>query len=134
MDDFIIIHKDKEFIKHCKREIAKYISNIGLSLHDGKTKIYKITDGIRFLGFKFTPTSTTKVIKSVLGQNVRNYKRKLKKMVKLVKQGKMTKDKVDECFNSWKAHIKYGNSYKLLRRMEAYYNRLWSDCDDFYQI
>ena len=134
MDDFIIIHRDKEFIKHCKTEIAKYISNIGLSLHDGKTKIYKITDGIRFLGFKFTPTSTTKVIKSVLGQNVRNYKRKLKKMVKLAKQGKMTKDKVDECFNSWKAHIKYGNSYKLLRRMEAYYNRLWSDCDDFYQI
>ena len=134
MDDFIIIHKDKEFIKHCKTEIAKYISNIGLSLHDGKTKIYKITDGIRFLGFKFTPTSTTKVIKSVLGQNVRNYKRKLKKMVKLAKQGKMTKEKVDECFSSWKAHIKYGNSYKLLRRMEAYYNRLWSDCNDFYQI
>ena len=132
MDDFIIIHKDKELIKHCKTEIAKYISNIGLSLHDGKTKIYKITDGIRFLGFKFTPTSTTKVIKSVLGQNVRNYKRKLKKMVKLAKQGKMTKEKVDECFSSWKAHIKYGNSYKLLRRMEAYYNRLWSDCDDFY--
>lgn len=67
MDDFIIIHKDKEFIKHCKAEIAKYISSIGLSLHDGKTRIYKITDGIRFLGFKFTPTSTTKVIKSVLG-------------------------------------------------------------------
>lgn len=134
MDDFIIIHKDKGFIKHCKTEIAKYISNIGLSLHDGKTKIYKITDGIRFLGFKLTPTSTTKVIKSVLGQNVRNYKRKLKKMAKLAKQGKMTKDKVDECFNGWKAHIKYGNSYKLLRRMEAYYNRLWSDCNDFYQI
>ena len=134
MDDFIIIHKDKEFIKYCKTEIAKYISNIGLSLHDGKTRIYKITDGIRFLGFKFTPTSTTKVIKSVLGQNVRNYKRKLKKMVRLAKQGKMTKDKIDECFNSWKAHIKYGNSYKLLRRMEAYYNRLWSDCNDFYQI
>ena len=127
MDDFIIIHKDKQFIKYCKKQIAKYISNIGLSLHDGKTKIYKITDGIKFLGFKFTPTPTTKVIKSVLGQNVRNYKRKLKKMVNLTMQGKMTKEKVDECFNSWKAHIKYGNSYKLLKRMELYYNRLWSD-------
>lgn len=48
-------------------------------------------------------------------------------MVNLTMQGKMTKEKVDECFNSWKAHIKYGNSYKLLKRMELYYNRLWSD-------
>ena len=41
-------------------------------------------------------------------------------LVNIVREGKMTRAKFDECYSSWKAHAKLGNSYKLLRRMDAY--------------
>lgn len=41
-------------------------------------------------------------------------------VARLVREGKMTRAKFDECYSSWKAHANLGNSYKLLRRMDAY--------------
>lgn len=71
------------------------LNNIGLELHPKKTKIYKVENGIPFLGFKFRITTTGKVVMSILGENVKNEKRKLRKMVKLCAKGKLQRDKVD---------------------------------------
>ena len=45
----------------------------------------------------------------------------------LVRKGRMTKKKVDECFKAWKAHAEKGNSKKLIRRMEEFYAALWKE-------
>ena len=47
------------------------------------------------MGFKFRLTETGKVVMSILGDNVKNEKRKLRKMVKLVVKGRRTKEKID---------------------------------------
>lgn len=47
------------------------------------------------------------------------------RQVQLVKKGKMTKKEVDEGFESWKAHVKRGNSWKVIQRTEKYYKNLW---------
>lgn len=54
-------------------------------------------------------------------------KRKLRKFKKLVDDGRMTREKADECYRSWKAHAKKGNSYNLLKRMDEYYKNLWKE-------
>ena len=46
-------------------------------------------------------------------------------MVNLAIQGKITRAKVDECYQSWKANASKGNSYKLIQRMDKYYRDLW---------
>lgn len=95
MDDFILIHHDRNYLIKCMHEIQEELANIGLELHPKKTKLYRVGKGIPFLGFKFRLTETGKVVMSILGDNVKNEKRKLRKMVKLVVKGCRTKEKID---------------------------------------
>lgn len=125
MDDFILIHEDKEYLEKCREEIAKQLEPMGFELHPKKTRIYPITEGIKFLGFIYRLTGTGKVVRMVLPKNVKDYRRKLRRLVNLAKKGRLTREKVDECYRSWRAHAEKGNSTKLLRRMDAYYRDLW---------
>ncbi len=125
MDDFILVHESKEYLEKCLDEIRDYVRPLGFELHPKKTRIYPITDGIKFLGFIYRLTNTGKVVKTVLPKNVKNYRIKLRRLVNLAKKGRITREKVDECYTSWRAHAVKGNSTKLLRRMDAYYKSLW---------
>jgi len=132
MDDFILMHPDKEYLLQCKKWINEELSKIGLSLHEKKTKLYHISKGVDLLGFHYKLFNTGKVTMSVLGQNVKHERRKLRKMVKLVKTGRipksrqpLTKQRLDMCYQSWKAHIAHGNSHKLQVRMDKFYKDLW---------
>lgn len=59
--------------------------------------------------------------------NIKKRKRKLRGYKRLVDQGRMTREKADECYVSWKAHAKNGNSYQLIKRMDSYYENLWKE-------
>lgn len=52
MDDFILIHHDKEYLKKCLNLINKKLSYLKLSLNK-KTQIYNLKSGVNFLGYKF---------------------------------------------------------------------------------
>lgn len=125
MDDFILIHEDREYLEKCREEIAKQLEPMGFELHPKKTRIYPIKEGIKYLGFIYRLTDTGKVVRTVLPKNVKSYRRKLFRLVKLAKKGKISHEKVDECYRSWRAHAEKGDSTKLLRRMDAYYRDLW---------
>lgn len=77
------------------------------------------------LGFTHKLTHTGKVIRLISSDNVKAERKKLSGMVKLVKNGKIPKQKVDECYRSWKAHAKIGNTFKLIQRMDKFYKELW---------
>lgn len=72
------------------------------------------------MGFTFRLTSTGKVIRIIDPKNVKHERKKLHRMAQLVKTGRMTKAKFNECYSAWKAHADLGNSYKLIQRMDAY--------------
>jgi DNA-binding Lrp family transcriptional regulator len=60
-------------------------------------------------------------------ENVTHEKRKLRRMKKLVDEGVLTKEHVDECYASWKAHAKQGNTYNLILSMNKFYKNLWKE-------
>ena len=127
MDDLVLIHNDKEYLKKCLYEITINIESLGLKLNAKKTQIFPLKQGINFLGFKFKLTDTGKVIRLLLKENIKIRKRKLRKYKSLVDEGKMTREKTDECYKAWKAHANKGNSYNLLKRMDEYYANLWKE-------
>lgn len=47
MDDFYLIHEDKEFLKKCLNEIRAYVGKLGLELNE-KTQISPLRNGIDF--------------------------------------------------------------------------------------
>ena len=48
MDDFYLIHHDKEYLQYCLEEIRKFLVSLGLELNQ-KTAIFPLTQGINFL-------------------------------------------------------------------------------------
>lgn len=125
MDDFILIHEDKEYLEYCRIKIDEYLRTIGFNLHPDKTRIYDLKKGIKMLGFTHRITATGKVIRIIDPDNVKAERKKLRRMVNLAKSGKMPRRKVHQCFKAWKAHASKGNSVKLIQRMNQYYAELW---------
>lgn len=125
MDDMNIGHPDMKYLEYCRDQIEIELQKIGLHLHPKKTKIMKITDKIRFLGFDFRLTKSGKVIMTIDPDNVKHERKKLARAVAKAKRGEIPKYKVHEMFKSWKAHARKGNSVNLIRNMNEYYKDLW---------
>ena len=54
-------------------------------------------------------------------------RKKLRRLVNKAERGEISRQKVDECYKSWKAHASKGNSYNLIKSMDRYYNSLWKE-------
>lgn len=127
MDDLILLHPDKAYLRYCWMEIEKRLQALGLTLNTRKTQIAPIKQPIRFLGFSFRLTKTGKVVQKLLPEKVSRERRKLRKLVGLARAGIMTREHVDDCFQSWKAHAEQGDCYHLICEMTVYYFKLWEE-------
>ena len=127
MDDLILIHPDKEYLYKCLDEIRQTSFNLGLTLNSKKTQIFKLSQGINFLGFKYNLSITGSVFCLLLKENIKKRKKKLRKYRSLVAEGKMTQEKANESYVSWKAHANNGNSYNTIKKMDKYYNKTWEN-------
>jgi len=112
MDDFYLIHHSKDYLKHCRKVIEGHIDELHLSLN-GKTQIMPIKNGIKFLGFH-TYVSHGKTVTRIRNENKRNAFRKYKKMARLVVEGKMSLEKFEQCYSSWKSHARFGDCEGLI--------------------
>lgn len=126
MDDFYLLSDDKEYLKYCLEEIEKYLTGLHLTLN-GKTEIVPMTKGIRFLGFHTYITDDGKVIRKLTGENKRKVKKRLRKYAKLVHENRMTREKFDEMYGSWRNHASHGNCYKLLCEMDDFVKTLFGE-------
>ena len=123
MDDFYLIVENKGYAKWCLSAIHEFVGSLDLELN-GKTQIIPFKNGIKFCGFHTYVTSDGKVIRKLKNENKRAAKKKFKKMVMLVNNGKLSKEKFYESYNAWKNHISHGNCVKLGYEMDRYINSL----------
>ena len=126
MDDFYLIVKTKEYAKFCLNAIYEFVYSLGLELNN-KTQIIPFKNGIKFCGFHTYVTKKGKVIRKLKNENKRAAKKKFKKIVMLVSNGKISKDKFYESYNAWKNHISHGNCIKLGYEMDKYIERLFNE-------
>lgn len=124
MDDFYLLAESKEHLKECLARIIEYLSELHLTLNS-KTEIVPMRKGIRFLGFHTYLTEDGKVIRKLTGDNKRQIKKRLRTNAKLVQSGKMTREKFDEKYQSWKNHASHGNCYKLITEMDKFVETLF---------
>lgn len=126
MDDFYLLSDNKEYLQYCLAQIKSFLSKLYLTLND-KTEIVPMSKGIRFLGFHSYLTEDGKVIRKLTGDNKRQIKKRLRKNANLVKEGKMSREKFDEKYNSWKNHASHGNCYKLICSMDEFIESLFTN-------
>ena len=123
MDDFYLIHPDREYLKYCLEVITEYLNTLDLTLN-GKTQIFPFKNGVNYLGFHTYVTSSGKAIRKLKNQNKRNAQRKYLKMAKLVAKGELPVEKFFASYSAWKNHISHGNCYRLSKAMDIKIERI----------
>jgi len=107
MDDFIILHTDKKVLKQSREEIACFLFPRGLSLND-KTSIFPTSHGIDFLGYRIWPTH-----RLLRKSSIRRAKRKFKMLSRRYREGRATRQKIEQSMRSWLSHARHCDSYNV---------------------
>lgn len=127
MDDFLIISNSKERLKRDRIAIEDELSKICLALHPTKSFIVPARRGFKWQGFRVRQTETGKIIMTIDKAKIYHMRRKLKKMVKLAKAGRLPRETADTSLQCWAAHAKRGNNHMVINKMYSYYRNLWRD-------
>jgi hypothetical protein len=127
MDDCYLIHRDKEYLKHCFSEIKKKCDEVGLVLSEKKCKIIPISRGFKFIKTKFTLTETGKVYLKMNPLSTKVMRRKFNVFRRWVNERRFNLEEVECTFQSYLGHMKRGNSYNKIKQMESLYNKLFPE-------
>jgi retron-type reverse transcriptase len=96
MDDALIFCDDKERLRNTKDSIEKYLIDRRLKIHQDKSQIFPIKNGIKFLGFHIYPYH-----KRILRDNLRRFKERMRAKSNEYKNGVLEWDRVLLSLNSW---------------------------------
>lgn len=123
MDDFILIHEDKEHLKYCKSEIENQLQEIGLKLNK-KTSLFPLKQGIWFLKWRFVIVDSGKIIMLMDKKKIYRQRKRLRKLLEKESKGKVSKGTAETSLMCWLANAKRGNTYKIQNEMVEYFNRI----------
>ena len=63
VDDFVVFDNSKTRLREVKAQFENYLSNLRLKLHEKKCRIFRVDEGVCFLGFRIF--STHRLLKNV---------------------------------------------------------------------
>lgn len=113
MDDFVIIHHDKNYLKQCLILINKKLNiEYKLNINEKKTNIYNIKNGIEFLGYKFF-VENNKIIIKIKNGTKKRFKKKTKHLRMLKNNNYIDNETYTKLLSSYKGLLKY----KYCRRL-----------------
>jgi hypothetical protein len=119
MDDRIVIHQDKGFLKELLQEIALIASGIGIHINKRKTQIVKLSHDFTWLKTRYILTPTGKIIKKIPRDVVARERRKMKRFAR---NGDY--ETLEKQYKSWRGDKKRYNAYHTLKNMDKLYREL----------
>ena len=111
VDDFIILHSNKEILKNYKDKINKYLKYLKLELHPNKSNIISLRNGITFLGYRIFYHH-----KLLRRSNLNKFKRNFNEKLKLVETQK-DYEKIISSLQGWFGYAMWANTYKFRKRI-----------------
>jgi hypothetical protein len=126
MDDMYLIHADKAYLLYCLAEIKAFCASLKLTVHERKTRIVKLSEGVSFLKGQYVLTGSGRVLCIPGRDSAKRMRRRLKKFKGLVDAGKMDWNGLRCAYRSWRGTFrKRFNAGYCIRRMDALYNGLF---------
>ena len=119
MDDFTLIHHDKDYLRECLRQIKIWLQEREKLQLNPKTQIFSLANGVDFLGFHFYLTENNKIMMKLRKLSKKNMGRKIKMMNKASKKGKISQGMIKNKVAAWCGHAKQGNTYYLRKKLLA---------------
>lgn len=125
VDDFIIVHEDKMYLKSLIKQISNFLQNeLHLTLHPKKIYLQHYSKGVPFLGAIIKPG------RIYIGKRTKsNFYQAIQNQNTVVLHSKPTKEEqlmFQSSMNSYLGIMKHYNTYKLRKRM------LWKNLSAFW--
>jgi hypothetical protein len=115
VDDFAAFGDDAGELAAVRDRMAEYLrERLNLRLHSRKTRVFPVTEGVDFLGFRVFPTH--RLLRKKAGYH---YRRMLFRLARRVRDGEVAGGAVVNSFRSWSAHAAWGATHGLRRAMLA---------------
>jgi retron-type reverse transcriptase len=100
MDDFLLLSREREELSKWKQSIATFLKDaLKLRLHEGKTRIAPVAEGISFLGFRIFRN-----YRRLRSGNVQRFRERLHRLNA-------------PSIESWVSHSRYANAAGLRRQL-----------------
>jgi len=112
MDDFVILHWDKKYLRAVKDQIEEFLFKcLALQLNP-KTQSFPYKQGVDFCGYRIWPTHVLP-----RKRNVKRARRRLKKLARLYAQGLITLEKIKASLMSFLGYMKHCCGYKTTKEI-----------------
>lgn len=114
MDDFLLVHHDLDYLKRVRDAIYFQAEKLGLRLNS-KTQIFPITNGVTYLGNRYSVTGGGRIVRTVKKFTKRRFRWRARLLKKACLDGTITTARVRQSFSALHGHLKHGRN----RRFEA---------------
>ncbi|MEN0005607.1 MAG: RNA-directed DNA polymerase [Bacteroidota bacterium] len=108
VDDFVLFGTDKAQLWAWKQDCTRYLENVRLRIHPDKTQVYRVADGVPFLGFTIYPNG-----RRVQKAKLKRHRRHLRRMLAERKVHQLKPQQLEDSLNAWLGHIRFGKSHQL---------------------
>ncbi len=120
VDDFVILHNNKQTLETYKEKINDFLKIIKLELHPDKSKIITLNNGVTMLGYRVFYH-----YKLLRKSNLRKSKRKIEEKIELVKNSILPYDSLLDSINGWFGYAMWADTYKLRKKLAKEINTIF---------
>ena len=113
VDDFVILHKDKKVLLEFRSKIEKYLKFLKLELHQDKSEIHALRNGITFLGYRIF--YHYKLLKK---RNINYFFLRFNKKINLYNQKLIEKNNIESFLQGWFGYSKFANTHNFRKKIE----------------
>jgi hypothetical protein len=118
VDDLLVFGNAKRELHQVKQALAAFLERLRLRLHPRKQQIYPVDTGIDFVGFVSFAER-----RKIRRENIKRLIRRVRRFQRLYAAGEMTQAQITQSLQSWIAHSRYADSYRL--RCQILMRQVW---------
>jgi RNA-directed DNA polymerase len=114
VDDALLFHHDRRTLHRWRLAIAEFLATLRLTLHEREARVYPVTAGIPFLGFRVYPDH-----RRLKRANGERFERRLHWLINQYAVGEIEFENLTASVQGWVNHVRYGDTWGLRRAIFA---------------
>lgn len=108
-------------------EVNKLMASSSVVPNPRKTRVVKLTRGFTWLKKRIFYTETGRIVMKPCRDSITRERRKLKKMARMVAEGVMTPEQVQQSYQSWRGGMAHLDAHRSVLAMDALYRSLFEN-------
>lgn len=112
VDDFALFSDDPSYLADARVAIETYLAGLRLKIHPIKSQLFETQIGASFVGFRVLPDCIR-----IRSPNLLRARRRIRRLKRGYRSGRVSFDRLNQSMQSWGAHLKHGNTWRLRQRI-----------------